>query len=315
MPESVCMRDNPSFFAILPADVRYDPELTPLEKILYAEISALTNERGYCWAGNQYFARLYGRHEHSISRSINKLEGRGYINIETEKGGKKAGSERVISLPKKYMIPPHPTSQKCEPAQSKPLATSQKCEPVTLYSINNIKKKNCSFLQNEPLLHFNEIWGKYPLKSSKKEAFRYFKASVKNERDWKNIQTALENYLLHLAHPNNTWKQPQAGKTWFNNWHDWVDWQEPETAEDMQARHKKLDGLISRAADISKSAFMEIAEDEFEHVKAELIKQRENAMQDYKKLCEELKGIWHNDYKPEIIEKILRRAADVDTGD
>lgn len=234
--------NNPSFFAVLPADVRYDAELTPLEKILYAEISALTNERGYCWAGNQYFANLYARHEKSISRSINKLAEKGYIYIEAEKGGIKAGSERVISLPKKYTIPPHPTPQKCYPDKITLLATPQKCYPDTLYSINNIKKKNSSFLQNEPLLNFNQIWEKYPLKSGRKEAYKYFKASVRNEYDWQNIQKALDNYLKHLA--NNTWgKQPQVGKTWFNNWHDWIDFTEPMTGEEKQKIEERVEWL------------------------------------------------------------------------
>ncbi|TAL22513.1 MAG: helix-turn-helix domain-containing protein [Nitrospirae bacterium] len=234
---------NPSYFAILPADVRYDAELTPLEKILYAEISALTNERGYCWAGNQYFARLYGKNENYISSVINRLGKKGYINIETEKGGKKAGSERVLSLPKKYTIPPHPTSEKPEVAKKNLIATSEKPEVDTLYKFNNIKKKNCSFLQNEPLVHFSEIWKKYPLRTSRKEAFKYFKNSVKNDQDWQDIQKALSNYIKHLSQPSNKWKQPQAGKTWFNNWHDWVEWQEPMLAEEKQKLEERITWL------------------------------------------------------------------------
>ena len=40
------MNNNPTYYAVLPADVRYDTNLSPQEKILYAEITALSNKEG-----------------------------------------------------------------------------------------------------------------------------------------------------------------------------------------------------------------------------------------------------------------------------
>lgn len=71
-----------SYYAIIPANVRYDTELTPNAKLLYGEITALCNERGYCWATNAYFSKLYGVSNTSISKWINSLVQRGYISSE-----------------------------------------------------------------------------------------------------------------------------------------------------------------------------------------------------------------------------------------
>ena len=78
---------KPSYWAVLPAAVRYDPEIPANAKLLYAEISSLTDERGYCWASNAYFERLYDLSERTIVRLIRALEKAGYIRILDAGGG------------------------------------------------------------------------------------------------------------------------------------------------------------------------------------------------------------------------------------
>lgn len=70
---------RPAYYAVIPADVRYDDQLPPNAKLLYGEISALIGEDGYCFAGNQYFADLYDVTPESIARLIAKLEKAGHI--------------------------------------------------------------------------------------------------------------------------------------------------------------------------------------------------------------------------------------------
>lgn len=76
------MKEKPAYYAILPASVRYDDRLTASAKILYAEITALSEREGYCWARNKYFAELYGRQETTVSAWISQLKEYGHIEIE-----------------------------------------------------------------------------------------------------------------------------------------------------------------------------------------------------------------------------------------
>jgi hypothetical protein len=68
-----------SYYAVIPANVRYDESLPPNAKLLYGEITALCNAEGYCWASNKYFADLYGVSIASIKRWIKSLIDNGYI--------------------------------------------------------------------------------------------------------------------------------------------------------------------------------------------------------------------------------------------
>lgn len=68
-----------SYYAIIPANVRYDKDLAPNAKLLYGEITALCNEKGYCWATNKYFAELYNVSDRTIKNWISQLADKGYI--------------------------------------------------------------------------------------------------------------------------------------------------------------------------------------------------------------------------------------------
>ena len=82
------------YYAILPANVRYDKNLTPNAKLLYAEITALTSDKGFCWATNSYFAELYGVTKTSITGWIKSLEENGYITVKMAYGKSGKNIER-----------------------------------------------------------------------------------------------------------------------------------------------------------------------------------------------------------------------------
>lgn len=83
-----------AYYAVVPAPVRYDPELSPSAKLLYCEITSLCTSKGYCWATNEYFTRLFELSASTISRLISQLERRGHVRIKTV--ATKTGSERRI---------------------------------------------------------------------------------------------------------------------------------------------------------------------------------------------------------------------------
>lgn len=71
-----------SYYAIIPAEVRYDEDLPPNAKLLYGEITSLCNEKGYCWATNQYFADLYHSSVSAVKKWVSALVKKGYISLE-----------------------------------------------------------------------------------------------------------------------------------------------------------------------------------------------------------------------------------------
>lgn len=66
--------ESVNYYAIIPATVRYNQELKFAERLLYGEITALTNKRGYCFATNRYFSELYNVTTETISRWISHLK-------------------------------------------------------------------------------------------------------------------------------------------------------------------------------------------------------------------------------------------------
>lgn len=90
--------EEPSYYATIPAPVRYDKNLKPMEKLMYGEISSLSNKWGFCIAGNTYFAKLYEVDKATVSRWIANLEKRGYIERQEIRNEKKQVVQRRIFM-------------------------------------------------------------------------------------------------------------------------------------------------------------------------------------------------------------------------
>ena len=84
-------KQRPNFWAVIPATIRYDNIICSTAKLLFAEMTALSNREGYCWASNKYFAELFKISITQVSRLVASLEDRGFIKtfIERENGNQR----------------------------------------------------------------------------------------------------------------------------------------------------------------------------------------------------------------------------------
>lgn len=85
---------KPNYYAVIPADVRYNKNLSPNSKLLYAEITALCNMNGKCTASTQYFATLYNVSKTSIQNWLKCLVDNKFITRTTIF---KEGTKEILS--------------------------------------------------------------------------------------------------------------------------------------------------------------------------------------------------------------------------
>ena len=99
------MKENPNYYAILSAEVRYDDRLKANVKLLYAEITALCNMNAECFASNKYFADLYKKEKGTISGWVSQLVKYGYVEVRyTYKEGTRQISHRYVKIINKGML-------------------------------------------------------------------------------------------------------------------------------------------------------------------------------------------------------------------
>lgn len=72
-----------NFFTAIPSRLLVDKKLSSDEKVLLGQIYMLSNQRGFCWATNTYFANLNSVTVRSIQKWIKNLEENNYIIVET----------------------------------------------------------------------------------------------------------------------------------------------------------------------------------------------------------------------------------------
>ena len=104
-------KEKPWYYAVLPATIRYAEDLTELQKLLYAEITALAQANGYCYASNSYFANLYKKTSKRISSTIQDMAKKWYLGVKQNKEwwwSREIYLGEIKNIRKSFKIPTNP---------------------------------------------------------------------------------------------------------------------------------------------------------------------------------------------------------------
>lgn len=230
------MNETPNYYAIIPANVRYNNSIQQGAKLLYGEITALSNKTGCCWAGDQYFMGLYKVSQATIQRWLTSLEKNGYIDRTVKyKDGSKEIEKRYIRINAYPILKNENTyTQKCE----YPIL---KNEQENNTSINNINTRANSTLESD----FEKLWKLYPKKIGKKAALAAYKRAMKRKKNPttnKQIQDGIVAYKRIIANSGTDRQFIKDGSTFFNQeaWNDYLEVIREEQ-DDHEARKPKFD--------------------------------------------------------------------------
>ena len=196
------MNENPNFFAIIPANVRYS-DITPNAKLLYGEITALCSKNGVCYATNDYFAQLYKVSKVSISKWIKELSDHGFIETSLEY---KEGTKQILN---RYIrIIYDPIKEKL----NTPIKEKFKENNTSNINTDDYLKKENSKKEKENLDDsFAEFWlaympvkcaGRFVDKGSKKTAYERYIKAVRGGAKPEDILTGLRKYLAYCIKNN-----------------------------------------------------------------------------------------------------------------
>jgi hypothetical protein len=119
---------------------------------------------------------------------------------------------------------PNPHEKKSEIPSCKCKAQSKKCIAPLNPLPPSLNPESLSPPAAKAARVFESLWQEYPKRLGKKEALRHFTASVKTDVDVSDIRIALQKFRAHIQGREK--RYIPNGSTWFNNWRDWIDFEE-----------------------------------------------------------------------------------------
>jgi hypothetical protein len=221
------VKEEPNYYAIIPANVRYSENLTGNAKLLYGEITALANQKGYCWASNDYFAKLYNTQSRTIIRWINSLVDNGFITRKIiYKDNSMIVDKRMLSISDPVTKMSRGSDKNVtEPSDKNVTRPSDKNVTDNTTSINTTRVNNTNnkTVNNVDLeKRFNDLWKLYPNKKGKPVALRAYKKAIKDGVTDDEVRSGINNYLTEIKVKRTEQQYIKHGSTWFNQ-HAWED--------------------------------------------------------------------------------------------
>ncbi|HDB3710723.1 TPA: conserved phage C-terminal domain-containing protein [Staphylococcus aureus] len=176
------MTDQPSYYSIITANVRYDNRLTDSEKLLFAEITSLSNKYGYCTASNGYFAKLYEVTKVTVSRRIANLKECGYLHVEIIRNGNEIKQRKLYPLTE--MIRPINTNDNTPINNSvnTPIITNVKENNTSINNTSNNNINRVDILSGNPTVY--SIPYKEIIEYLNKKTGKHFKHNTAKSKDF-----------------------------------------------------------------------------------------------------------------------------------
>ncbi len=200
--------NEPNYFAVIPTRILFHDGLIPSAILLYGAIASLTQEKGYCWAKDSYFANKFNVSKTTVQNWLKSLEEFEFIRREVVyKEGSKEILHRYIRILEK------PTQENLRTPTQENLRDNNK-------SFNNINNNNKG---EEKPIPYQIILDYLNTKANKK-----FKGTdshkTKIRARWnegynlEDFKTVIDNKVLDADNPNSLFdKKYLQPSTLFGN--------------------------------------------------------------------------------------------------
>lgn len=196
------MQEKKSYYAIIPANVRYDSDLIPSAKLLYGEITALCNEQGFCWASNKYFADLYETNERTIRRWLESLAEKKHISV----------------------IPTSPTTREIYIVKVGQKSPERRAEMSVKGGQKRPHNNTVNTTENNIML-FEKFWSEYPNRKRDKEKCQAKFLSFKPDLQEKIVADVIDRKVRHSDWVKNKYQFVPAPLVYLRNkrWEEEID--------------------------------------------------------------------------------------------